>query len=96
MNYEQQALDLIEENEALKAQVKGWISVDDDLPDFDSIVWVCFINGVGENSYTSSKYVNLKYCAHHDGTVPTWYVAVSSGHVLKTVTHWMPILKTTK
>ena len=66
-----------------------WISVEDALPEFDSVVLVAFTTVVGETNYTTAQYVNLKYCARSDDRCPTWYVHVSGGHTLRTVTHWM-------
>lgn len=68
-----------------------WISVNDSFPDFGSTVLVQFDTNVGGKQYTTADYVNLKICAHSDTTVPTWFVTVSGGHRLNTVTHWMPL-----
>ncbi len=68
-----------------------WVSVDDQLPEFDVPVLVAFDTLVKSKQYTTARYVNLKYCAHHDRRSPTWYVLVSGGHVLRTVTHWQTL-----
>jgi len=73
------------------ADMSDWISVEDRMPEFDSVTLVSFVNVLGDDTYTTASYVNLKYCAHHNKRTPTWYVHISSGHVLKTVTHWQPL-----
>lgn len=68
-----------------------WISVEDRLPEYDSVVLVCFENLFNEQTFTTAVYVNQKVCLHSERRVPMWWVHISSGHELKTVTHWQPL-----
>lgn len=68
-----------------------WISVEERFPSFGSTVLVRFNTNVGGKQHTTADYVNLKICAHSDTMVPTWFVTVSGGHRLHTVTHWMSL-----
>lgn len=68
-----------------------WISTKERNPNFGETVLVAFDTNVGTKQYTTANYVNLKICAHSDTRVPMWFVTVSSGHKLSTITHWMPL-----
>ncbi len=70
-----------------------WISVEDRLPKFGTLALVCFTTQVETLQYTTARYINEKVCLHSEKRCPVWYVEVSRGHVLRTITHWMPLPK---
>ena len=73
--------------------MKDWISTKDKMPEFGTQVLVAFRTVCNDLQYTTADYVNQNVCSHSDRKVPTWWVTVSSGHMLNnaTVEYWQPI-----
>lgn len=69
-------------SESLEA--RRWIPVAEAMPEVGQLVLVAFDTGSGKN-YTTAK-LSQDGRAHFECLV--WYVHVSGGHQLKTVTHW--------
>lgn len=69
-----------------------WINVNDRKPEYDKVVMVAFDNHQGKN-YTTAVLHKQKRCADPRSTEydEVWYVHVSGGHRLNTVTHWQEI-----
>lgn len=70
----------------------NWVPVEKGLPPFRELVLVAFDTHAGKQ-YTTAKLVHQKMCAapESDNYADIWYVEVSSGHELRTVTHWQRI-----
>lgn len=69
-----------------------WTRIGQGLPDFGELVLVAFDTHSGKQ-YTTARFVHQKMCAdpRSDNYADIWYVEVSRGHELKTVTHWMKL-----
>lgn len=67
---------------------KLWYSVSDVKPPYDTNVLVQFTTVTGDRQHTTAKYINECIGNYTERRVPVWYVTVSSGHRLNTVTHW--------
>jgi hypothetical protein len=68
-----------------------WISVDDKNPNYRADVLVTFITVTGIKQHTVARLTNNTIGFHSDQRCEIWYVTVSAGHKLTTVTHWMPL-----
>lgn len=92
MNIPMKHEDLVRKLDEVQLEPKGWVwvPVSERLPEYGSVVMVAFTNVLGTTTYTTAKFVSQKVCADPASTthVDTWYVYVSSGHKLNTVTHW--------
>ncbi len=68
-----------------------WISVEDRLPEFDKKVLVMFKTTIGTLEYKVAKYIDYKYCAHHDKTVQKWLGIACTMREVYSVTHWQSL-----
>lgn len=69
----------------------NWIDIEDKKPNYGTSVLVAFDTITGEKQYTTATLYNQKVCSGSERRCETWYVTVSGGHELNTVTHWMPL-----
>lgn len=84
---------MLDEMHGLCSELRNpWTAVSDCHPDFNELVLVAFDTHSGKQ-YTTARFVHQKMCADpsSDNYADIWYVEVSRGHELKTVTHWMKL-----
>jgi hypothetical protein len=72
-------------------KMENWIKINDKKPEYGTSVLVAFTTNVGTTAYTTATLYNQKVCAHSDRKCEVWYVTISGGHQLRTVTHWTPL-----
>lgn len=65
-----------------------WYDIEKETPELDELVLVAFKTNIGTIQYTTAKYRVVNFSAFCDNWHPVWYVEVSSGHEIRTVTHW--------
>lgn len=85
------------ENAELKRQSQ-WISVDDELPEFNTVVLVKVYRERGitwpksDHSCTAKLSRVSRHCGENSPIDNRWYVFPSGGNeITKEVTHWMPL-----
>ena len=85
------------ENAELKKQNK-WISVDDELPEFNTVVLVKVYRERGiswpeaDYSCTAKLPRVVRHCGENSPVDNRWYVFPSGGtEITRDVTHWMPL-----
>ena len=68
-----------------------WVDVKERLPEYGRWL-VRFDTVIGANEECVADYQGVpRHCFENPPIDSTWYVYPSSGHVLRTVTHWMPL-----
>ena len=74
-----------------------WISVEDELPKYDSLEFdnkinVKFLDIFGKEQICTAIFCQVsQHCGDNSPMIDTWYVYPSGGHKLNAVTHWRPI-----
>lgn len=74
--------------------MSNWISIEDRKPDYRVNVLVIFTTITGAKQQTVARLTNNTVAFDTDKRCEVWYVTVSGGHKLETITHWMPLPET--